>query len=107
MHPRTHARALQKGGKPGLGECREEHFVVKLKKKTPAFVIVPGEEQEVNEIQVSHCLDQGRLPLVSNYSTNLLVINKARPNASLSNGQQQHPQHTPPTGGTEAVSLAF
>lgn len=30
------------------------------------FVIVPGEEKDVKEIRVSHRLDQGKLPLVSN-----------------------------------------
>ena len=57
--------------------------ILELKKKKIVFVIIPGEDQEVNEIQMSHCLDQGRLPLVSNYNTNLLVTNKAGPNASL------------------------
>lgn len=83
MHPQKYTCTLQKRGKPELGECSEEHFGVKLKKEKNSLCDCPRRSQEVNEIQVSHCLDQGRLPLVSNYNTNLLVINKAGLNASL------------------------
>lgn len=99
MLTELHQRTLPMRGKPELGNAAK-HITLKPR----VLAAVSGEKlSQVNEIQASHCSDQGRLPLVSNYGTNLLLINKAAPMFPSEMGSSSIPARR--AGGRDGSAL--